>query len=1435
MKTNIITNNTIMNNVFKYICAVVLLLGTSTHAWGNTTVTLSSFGDDTDCTETWCDGGSFTDNGSNTWTANGYSVSSGRLVIGKGGENYLQTPNFGDNEIKSITVTWYGNTEFYLALQTTDGTELEAIQNPINESSNPATRTFTVSSGYAQLKLVGRRESGTNNARSTISSVVLVYGPPCDKSVTITKGTATNCTFDLSVSGEQTTCDGVSTTVTVSPTSGYGNPSVTQSGASAAPTISGSGNTWTVTYGANTTGTSTINVACSANNYTVTLDNQSATSAGSASISVTYGSNSNLSGTPAITVPTKTGYTFGGYYTAVAGGGSQIIAANGNVNTNAGSGTYTDGSKNWKYAGDITLYAKWTQSVTLDNESPTSAGSTSVTLTYNSASHPAIVAPTKTGYLFAGWWSGDDGTGMEIINTSGVLQANKLGYTGAGGVWTKDGATTLYAKWAQQRTLAVASVGNVVISATSPSVAEGSSTLVTPGTTVTLTHGDVTSPYTWANWNVYKTGDPTTTVTVTSNSFTMPDYDVTVSAFLYGDFVAFCDAPIITLVTSDGDPALVTSRNGINIMAVKTLTLDITNVANGESVTISGTGLHFYTDDGTRFSVASLTTPVTSQTLRVSYNPATAGDGSITEPRITVSVAGTSVNFDGRIKARNLPDKVALVAKANSTWMALPTPTSESNPGGTLVSVSDGVAYGPASVSYKLWPVRTVNSGYDRFGTATSSTPAAQYGDRLRFAALSNGNKGLWANNATDGTSISTANAIATLGAAGDAPNEWKVETRIVDGQFVYNLQTQQAKNTKYLRYWLAASGGAKWGTYGSGINDIYILPLEETTNADIKVMEWGTDEIAVSYPNRASCTAMTAQIGSEDAVTAVITSVGGDIYKISTSDPSDFDLDDNAGKTLTLAVTEGGAKQVTFQIPFIVTSSTTEASLRSITGNDAAKVTDIVVRNGGTLTTGTASGAFNDLYIYPGGKADISLDISLNNVYMRGGFSWLGGDYKHPQMNVASSKKISGIRYGGIYYDLYLDNSIYYMFALPKTVAVTAITNEENGADWDAWVKSYSGEGRASSPKVSGWSYVTSGNIERCAGYEIAIKPRLSRPYGVLRFPLIKNTAWSDEGSPTPSVTGWGWNDDAVSENNKGWNLLGNPYFAAYNNTALPGTSPSGIIQTKTLVEHKPDGVHWDGTYEWSTDAVKYFTIPRYTEYEYDDVRAFSPTPYKLDAFFPFFIQTNTGTVTFSESNKTLKLRKRLAEQTAREVMVDFRLTNGSATDVAGLTIGNQYSANFDMDDKEKTIQNGNATMKVYTLVGEFRTAFNSLPEDVAAQPIPVGYIAPQESTYSFSLVEDADYSEVEHVWLTDYEGSTVDLLAGGAYSFETGAGEFQERFAINVILKPENQGSLTGLDDADATQMPPQKFIYRDKMYILLNDVLFDATGKRVNEINK
>ena len=168
------------------------------------------------------------------------------------------------------------------------------------------------------------------------------------------------------------------------------------------------------------TGAQTLYAQWTANTYTVTLNQQSGTG-GTSSVTATYGS-----AMPALeSQPTRTGYTFAGYYDATSGGTKYYNA----------DGT---SAKTWDKTGAQTLYARWTANtykVTLDRQGGTD-GSASVTATYGN-SMPAIQVPTRNGYTFGGYYDQTNGGGTQYYNADGSSAK----------AWDKATATTLYAKW----------------------------------------------------------------------------------------------------------------------------------------------------------------------------------------------------------------------------------------------------------------------------------------------------------------------------------------------------------------------------------------------------------------------------------------------------------------------------------------------------------------------------------------------------------------------------------------------------------------------------------------------------------------------------------------------------------------------------------------------------------------------------------------------------------------------------------------------------------------------------------------------------------------------------------------------------------------------------------------------------------------------------
>ncbi|MBP5584516.1 MAG: InlB B-repeat-containing protein, partial [Bacteroidales bacterium] len=155
---------------------------------------------------------------------------------------------------------------------------------------------------------------------------------------------------------------------------------------------------------------------------TITLDNQGATTAGTETVEATYGADLQT-----ITVPTKTGYTFGGYYTGTNGSGTQYY--------------FDDGTGVMKSDFEVatTLYAKWTvnsYAVTLNQQSATTDGTKSVNVNYGSAM-PSITLPKRTGYTFGGFYTSTGGSGTQYYTANGASARSYL----------LTSNTTLYAKW----------------------------------------------------------------------------------------------------------------------------------------------------------------------------------------------------------------------------------------------------------------------------------------------------------------------------------------------------------------------------------------------------------------------------------------------------------------------------------------------------------------------------------------------------------------------------------------------------------------------------------------------------------------------------------------------------------------------------------------------------------------------------------------------------------------------------------------------------------------------------------------------------------------------------------------------------------------------------------------------------------------------------
>ena len=229
-------------------------------------------------------------------------------------------------------------------------------------------------------------------------------------------------------------------------------------------------------------------IKTNAGTYTITLNGNGATTAGSANTKVTYASSTlsaitkpqrkytvsfslGSTGASGTTTAKTSTYTLNGWYTA-ASGGEKIINSDGTL---VASTSYTNASRQWTKTSNVTLYAQWTsKSVTLPTVAKTgntckwgsyTNGATmtptsnttltaictanTYTITFNAnggqtstsskkvtygSTYGDLPVPTYSGYTFLGWYTSATG-GTNVINTTNVsITSNQ----------------TLYAQWGKQ-------------------------------------------------------------------------------------------------------------------------------------------------------------------------------------------------------------------------------------------------------------------------------------------------------------------------------------------------------------------------------------------------------------------------------------------------------------------------------------------------------------------------------------------------------------------------------------------------------------------------------------------------------------------------------------------------------------------------------------------------------------------------------------------------------------------------------------------------------------------------------------------------------------------------------------------------------------------------------------------------------------------------
>lgn len=475
----------------------------------------------------------------------------------------------------------------------------------------------------------------------------------------------------------------------------------------------------------------------------------------------------------------------------------------------------------------------------------------------------------------------------------------------------------------------------------------------------------------------------------------------------------------------------------------------------------------------------------------------------------------------------------------------------------------------------------------------------------------------------------------------------------------------------------------------------------------------------------------------------------------------------------------------IIYKVPIIVNQDvTTAAEAFFHFEGDTCKNCDVVIRDEATLTTEAAGKTeFRNVEVYPQATLAVPENESLTVHSLR-----MRSNAVEDQMPYANIVGTLNNQTNMLYYDMRINNSAYRFFALPDTIKVGSI-KFSNGmpavSGTDFLVMYYDGEQRTTNGGLqSNWKPLSAdSSIWAGNGYNIATaKAKMQE----LRFELEYDKVMGPDTKQV-HVYDYGMNDyreSAITPNNVGWNLVGNPYLYIYEN----GTG-DGLVYGK--LEIADDGYIWN-----DTEHLRYITYfnDKGRTYLQDKVNR------TLRPFKCFFVQVGDPEneekglmyVTFNKfkahnPDRQMVLAQRTPEP-SEEQYVAVQLALGDKTDKMGITIDNAYTTEYEIGRDLEKMMNYGTLPHVYAYVNNSqKLAFNAVPE-WAAQSVVAGAYFPKAGEYTISLdPNDRPTNRVMAVWLTDMINNVTTNLLLGDYSFYAQRAEQKNRFMIAVELAPE------------------------------------------------
>ena len=1189
------------------------------------------------------------------------------------------------------------------------------------------------------------------------------------------------------------------------------------------------------------------NVTCTAqwtvNTYTITLDQQEATTPGTTTVETTYGS-----ALPSIAenLPTKTGYNFGGYFTEPNGNGTQYYYGTGN------------GARNWDIASETTLYAQWTPiSYTIkwvvngDIENPYA--------TTNVEGDGALVLPAApaapsacSGKVFVGWTEATtvkkNGKDIIWVNTSTIPYDNK----------------TYHAVFADEEELSIA--GGDMYSLPTGWINHGTGIYSIYGINFDGQGDYIKSPalgykdlilkiragYNGSEGSVltfyaYKE-DGTTLfkedeITITPASIIPNDpytsqttlHEVNISAnspikyiliwmtskvsnigmeycevfSTYSDYTTTCEySPEIHIT---GAPIQITAAKDVWVQAASALTVtgeflksneDAANVSiraytnnpafqikkggvtgEGAPKTASNNALTLNTD-------GAISTDDWTGAIDVVYKPTQAG---ITETAtLTVEVyryGGSTVYTTNtyELQGRSLPEQfVIAVTNGSGNWFAVPADMVA--PWGLGTHVPYPITVDDSNTPTKATNVspQVIYQAAARTGNVNTNPQTMSY---KSVPLASKGNYYLYGSK-TSGSEPNT--NIQTASFASSEQQKWFLD--VVDWNTKqYNMHLHGDLTTNVLAYTTGAKRVGQYSaTSGTTEKSIYLLPIGGEIEGDLMdIVDWNTNSITINMNGYTISSGISYAVNG-GASNTLAPENQNTRYSFQHVYDRTYDIATptlTPGEYLQLSVTMGSDhSNQYYQVPYIYSGN-------HILPTTLTRYDQVVVRDGCLIVEGAVQ--VNTIYVYPTAELRIAEGATLtaNKIYMR--------------TNAFQSAVLTDngtINVGQLYYTrIVADKQNSFLMALPfeSTIADMRLTTGETKTYNKQWVLYTYDAAQRAQTGATGNNWVKQSDlthIQPHTSYELLSGSAYYREYC---FPVAYTKTNANVDISVTAHTGAAAQADPI---HGGWNAIASPY--TQNIQPQWGAPEEAIKLTRLLDDNK-------------------------TYYQY--------VPTIIEPATAFYYQTaQTANLQFTTTTLTLQTPQAVAAKAAQREETDYPTQwinivlskQNDCQDQTNIYIHpdkfvTDYETSYDLT---KMMGYGNRA-QCYTTMPCGKLSFNALPLPVATNGINMGIYAPQTETLTLSITPNNYIQNVEQILLQDhYTNQTTDLLHT-PYSFVAQPGEDEERFTIFIKC------NATAITTDNAAQHNSQAYAYTQPKKLFLanlprsgNIVIYDAVGKQI-----